>query len=220
MCAFPAKIEGPGTADNDFPAKFFKSSADCWLFSRVPNLTVGLVEDLENLHEQVDDVQVELDGGQDVFLLTDTAHDHLGVVHNEKAEQNGAKNGHASLGNFPANKEMNKRGANKDHEAGIQSRPKAGEVTLGLKGEGCKSSHNSWCQNEGLQHHKLVEESDHDADSVGHDDSECGKEDEVNRMLLPLDVQGHQEAKGQEKCGHQHPGVQLNKNNNKHSKNN
>ena len=41
------------------------------------DLTVGLVEDLEDLHEKVDDVQVELDGGHDVLLLGYTAHNHL-----------------------------------------------------------------------------------------------------------------------------------------------
>ena len=177
-----------------------KSSADCDI--PTPNLTVGLVEDLENLHEQVYDVQVKLDGGEDVFLLVDTAHDHLGVINNEKAEQNGAKYSQTGLGNFSTNKQMNKRSSNKDHESRIQGCPKTGEVTLGLKCESCESSHNSGSQDKGLKNYQLVEKCDRNADSVRHDNSECSKQDKVNRMLLPFDMEGHQESKRQEKSRH------------------
>ena len=39
--------------------------------------SVDFVEDLEDFNEQVDDVKVELDGGQDVLLRADSGHDHL-----------------------------------------------------------------------------------------------------------------------------------------------
>ena len=39
--------------------------------------SVDLLQDLEDLDEEVDDVQIELDGGHDVLLGTQTGHDHL-----------------------------------------------------------------------------------------------------------------------------------------------
>jgi len=48
------------------------------LNSRLENIIpVDSLEDLEDLDEEVDDVQVELDGGGDVLLRGDTGHDHL-----------------------------------------------------------------------------------------------------------------------------------------------
>jgi hypothetical protein len=44
---------------------------------------VCVVEDPEDLDEQVEDVQVKLDGGHDVVLGRDALHDHLGVEYYE-----------------------------------------------------------------------------------------------------------------------------------------
>ena len=41
------------------------------------SVPVDSLEDLEDLDEEVDDVQVELNGGGDVLLRGDPGHDHL-----------------------------------------------------------------------------------------------------------------------------------------------
>ena len=41
------------------------------------SLPVDLLKDLEDLNEEVDDVEVELDGRHDVLLGTQTCHYHL-----------------------------------------------------------------------------------------------------------------------------------------------
>ncbi len=51
---------------------FSKIIAD--LTTSVP---VDALEDLEDLDEEVDDVQIELNGGGDVLLRGDPGHDHL-----------------------------------------------------------------------------------------------------------------------------------------------
>ena len=40
-------------------------------------LPVDLLKDLQDLDEEVDNVQVELDGGHDVLLSTQPGHNHL-----------------------------------------------------------------------------------------------------------------------------------------------
>ena len=42
------------------------------------SLPVDLLKDLEDLDEEVDDVEVELDGGHNVLLCTQSGHNHLG----------------------------------------------------------------------------------------------------------------------------------------------
>ena len=46
-------------------------------------LPVDLFEDLEDFDEEVDDVQVQLDGGGDVVFRGHAGHDHLGVENDE-----------------------------------------------------------------------------------------------------------------------------------------
>ena len=53
-------------------------------------LLVPVTEDGEEIHEEVDDVQVEVQGGEDVLLgaegvLVAPAHHQLGVVHDVQA---------------------------------------------------------------------------------------------------------------------------------------
>ena len=54
----------------------------------VESLSVDFLKDLEDLDEEVDDVQVQLDGGQDVLLGGHAGHDHLGVVDDEAYTEN------------------------------------------------------------------------------------------------------------------------------------
>ena len=43
----------------------------------VQSLSVDFLKDLEDLDEEVDDIEVELDGRHDVLLGTQTGHYHL-----------------------------------------------------------------------------------------------------------------------------------------------
>ena len=43
----------------------------------VESLSVDFLKDLEDLDEEVDDVEVQLDGRHDVLLRTQPGHDHL-----------------------------------------------------------------------------------------------------------------------------------------------
>ena len=49
-----------------------------------------IVEDAQDLEKQVDDVEIEGDGGVDVLLRRHLVHDHVGVVHDVEGEEDRA----------------------------------------------------------------------------------------------------------------------------------
>ena len=61
------------------------------------SLPIDFLQDLEDLDEEVDDVQVELDGCEDVLLGAESGHDHLGVHDDEHGEEEGAANSESSV---------------------------------------------------------------------------------------------------------------------------
>ena len=61
------------------------------------SLPIDFLQDLEDLDEEVDDVQVELDCGQNVLLSAESLHDHLGVHDDEQREEEGAAHGHGGV---------------------------------------------------------------------------------------------------------------------------
>lgn len=44
----------------------------------------------ENVQEEIEDVQVEIDGSMDVFLRSDFSHDHVGVKDDEEGKEKGS----------------------------------------------------------------------------------------------------------------------------------
>lgn len=56
-------------------------------------IPVQLVKDSEYVEEEIDDVEVQVDGGEDVFFRGQGGHHHLCVEDEEEAEQDGADEG-------------------------------------------------------------------------------------------------------------------------------
>ena len=70
-------------------SKLFVDSKNSFRICKSSLFSVDLLEDLEDLNEEVDDVQIELDGSHDVFLRTHPSHDHLNhMMSNFKMTQN------------------------------------------------------------------------------------------------------------------------------------
>ena len=59
-------------------------------FIPICSITTRLFEDSEDVDEQIDNVQVELNGSNDVFFGGDFVHDHLRVEDNEETEHSHA----------------------------------------------------------------------------------------------------------------------------------
>lgn len=58
------------------------------------------IQDSQDFHEQVDDVQIQVDGGQDIFFWRKLVHQHVGVKHNECRKQQGSGDGINKLQSF------------------------------------------------------------------------------------------------------------------------
>lgn len=71
--------------------KFIIEQANCGFAALLKQHSVLLhrVEDAENVQEEVDNVQVEVNGGQDVLLRRELLHQHAGVIDDEATEDQG-----------------------------------------------------------------------------------------------------------------------------------
>ena len=100
---------------------------------QVQGLISAVSNDAENVHEEVDDVQVELDGGQDVLLGAESGHDHLRVHDDEQREEEGPAHRQRRVRQLVAEEDLQEAAEDEDHEPGAQDRVQVGEVTLGLE---------------------------------------------------------------------------------------
>ena len=121
-------------------------------------LSVDLLQDLKDLDEEVDDVQVELDGGQDVLLGTKSGHDHLGVHNDEHGEEECSSHSQSSVCHLIAHEHLEEAAEDEDKEAGGEGSVHVGEVMLGLEGEGGQPNNNSSGEEECLDDNALVKE--------------------------------------------------------------
>merc|ERR1712241_1628430 len=93
---------------------------------------VDLLQYLEDFNEKIDNVQVELNGSQDVFLSTESGHDHLGVVYDKEREQQCSSNSHSRVCHLVTHEDLQEATKDEDHQPGGQSSAHVGEVSLGL----------------------------------------------------------------------------------------
>lgn len=79
---FEILIFGFGAQYIRYSTKFMTVTYKCykrWYDKKLVLFSVDFLENLEDLNEEVDDVQVEVDGSHDVFFRRNSLHDHLGV---------------------------------------------------------------------------------------------------------------------------------------------
>lgn len=79
---------------------FLLSAGFCHRKSVVIKKCLVLIDSLQYaqyVDEQVDDIHVQVDGGQDVLLRRQVLHHHLRVVDDEQAEDEGASDGDQQL---------------------------------------------------------------------------------------------------------------------------
>lgn len=144
------------------------------------------------MQEQVDDVQVEVDGGQDVLLWGELLHQHVGVVDDEATEDQSTGSSHDQLCAVAVEEEPHEACNDKNPQAGEQSCAHFAEVSLGLEGVNCQSSKHGTCQAQGLQNNGVFIE----GHSCGHrnsfQQSKHSQQVEVDWMFVSVHGQGHQ----------------------------
>ena len=125
-----------------------------WLFS------VDFLQNFEDLNEEIDYVQVELNGGQDVLLSTEPGHDHLGVHDDEHGEEESSSHSQGSVSHLIAKEDLEEATEDENHEAGGEGGVHVGEVMLRLEGEGGQANDHRCCQEESLDDNALIKEGD------------------------------------------------------------
>merc|ERR1719234_2455536 len=170
---------------------------------------VDFLKNLEDFNEEIDDVEVQLDGRHNVFLGTQSGHNHLSVKDDEEREEESSSHCHCCLCQLTPNEDIHEATKDEDKKASVQCSSDVGEVPLGLEGEGGQADNHGSSQEECLNNNGLVKEGDQNSNSVCLNHSESSKEDEVDGSLLALDMEGNKETHGEEKGREKHPGVAL-----------
>merc|ERR1712026_248316 len=173
--------------------------------------SVYFLQNFEDFNEQIDDVQIELDGGQDVFLCTESGHDHLGIVDDEEGEEESSSHCHGGVSQLIAEEYLEESSKDENHQAGGEDSAHVGEVSLSLECKCCEAKDHCSSEEEGLDDDTLIKEGNQNSDSVSLNHGEASQEDQVDGSFLPLDVESDEETDGQEKCRKQESWPSLDK---------
>mmetsp|Transcript_1658 Transcript_1658/g.3174 ORF Transcript_1658/g.3174 Transcript_1658/m.3174 type:complete len:229 (+) Transcript_1658:244-930(+) len=96
-------------------------------------VALELGEDSQYVHEKVDDVQIEVDGGENVFVHGVTLHEHRGVEDNIEGEDTSAANGNGEVQPRRPHEHLNDAGDDQNHQGREKTGPKKREVTFALE---------------------------------------------------------------------------------------
>lgn len=157
------------------------------------------VKDAQDGEEEVDDVEVEANGGGDFLLDVVLAHDELSVDEDIGAEDEGRD---AAVDKFGGGAVREEGG----HEAKEDEAPEGtekvghprGEVIAGLAGESGEEDEDAGGEDDGVEDQAGGVEGDDDGDGVGFEEGEAGEEYEVSRVRLALPVGEEHEDDGAE----------------------
>jgi len=69
-------------------------------------LLLRSIENLEDLQEEIDDVEIEINGSENVFLGRQLVEQHVGVHNNETRKQNGTEDGEHELHGLTLNEHL------------------------------------------------------------------------------------------------------------------
>lgn len=163
--------------------------------NRTSLVVVLAVQDAQNRHEQVQDIQVQRDSSCNLLLNMVVAHNQLRINEDIRREHQRTKHTVDKL-EGAVERQENGHEAKEDHEPqrAEQVRHPVGEVVLGLAGEEGQGDEDAECQHEGLHDDPRVVEGCHHADGVCFEERESGEEEEVGGVGLALPVGCEHEA--------------------------
>lgn len=62
-------------------------------YSKISLVLFHCIQDAQNLNKEIDNIEVQVDRGQNVFLRRQLMHQHVSVKHNESRKQQSSSNG-------------------------------------------------------------------------------------------------------------------------------
>merc|ERR1719234_2239547 len=96
---------------------------------------VDFLKNLGDFNEEIDDVEIQLDGRHNVFLRTQSSHNHLSVKDDEEREEESSSHCHCCLCQLAPNEDIHEATKDEDKKASVQCSSDVGEVPLGLEGK-------------------------------------------------------------------------------------
>jgi len=165
----------------------------CWVQS-----VVGLaVEDAQNGEEQVDDVEVQANGGGNLLFHVVLAHDELRVDEDVSAEDEGSQ---AAVDELAGRAVGEEHGHESEQDEAPQRAEEVGhprgEVVLGLAGEQGEEDEEAGGQYHGVEHDGRLVEGDDDGNRISLSEGKERQEEQVCRVRLALPVRQAQEDQG------------------------
>lgn len=151
--------------------------------SRITNAPRSLVvllavQDAQDGEEQVDNVQIEADGGGDLLLDVVLTHDQLGVDEDVAAEDEGGKAAVDELAGAAVGEEGgHKAEQDESPQAAEQVGHPAGEVILGLAGEGGQEDEDAAREEHGVEHDGGLVEGHDDRNGIRLEEGEASEEE-------------------------------------------
>lgn len=154
------------------------------------SLVIALaVEDAQDGEEEVDDVEVEADGGGDLLLDVVLAHNELGVDEDVAGEDQGGEAAVDELAGAAVGEEGGHEAEEDEAPEGAeQVRHPGGEVVFGLAGEEGEEDEDAAGQDHGVEDDLGLVEGDDDGDGVGFEEREAREEEEVRRVGFALPI--------------------------------
>lgn len=156
---------------------------------------IGLpVKDTQNSEKEVDDVEIEADGGSDFFFDVMLAQDKLGVDEYVGAEDEGGETAIDELSRGVIRKEHgDETKEDKAPEGAEKVGHPRGEVILGLAGECGEEDEYAGCKYHGVEDNGRLVEGDDDGYRVSLGDGEEREEEQIGRIRFALPVGKAQE---------------------------
>ena len=151
-------------------------------------IIVLAVQNPQNSQEQVDDIEIQADGGRNLLLHMVVSHDQLGVHQNISAEDQRTHNSIPELQSRSLREEHCHESKEDEHpERAKEVWHPASKVILGLAREQCQSQEDSEREYEGLHYDLAVVEGGYDADAVGFERGEASQEYQIGwvRFAFP-----------------------------------
>jgi hypothetical protein len=153
------------------------------------------VEDAQDGQEQVDNVQVQADGGGNLLLDVVLAQDHLGINQDVAAKDEGGDAAVDELSGGAVGEEHgHKAKEDQGPEAAKQVGHPRGEVVLGLAGEEGEEDENAGGQDNCIKNDADFVKRHNNRDAVGLEEGEAAEEEQIGRVRFALPVGETEEA--------------------------
>lgn len=154
------------------------------------------VKDAQDIDEQVDYIQVQIDGCQDVLLRWQLMHQQVGIENNEPAEQQSSGPSEDQLHCVIVEEKPHKACNDQDPQASKQTGSELAEVSFRLESVGSEAQEHSRCENKGLKHYGVLIKCHRSGYRQRFQQSKSKQQVKIDGVLVTVHSQGKEQDKG------------------------